>query len=140
MTEQYIFHFFFFNFGKVRPQCGPLTISPAIYIPHGRNIYQHFPFQGPPKYTLIEIFGMQMWHLATLLWPALEVTCLCPGPSRHPGHVPDRGHDSRSGRTRRVSTCPGAGRSRPPWSRSPPSETRQKMSLESWVNCWIPES
>jgi hypothetical protein len=33
----------------------------AIYI-----IYQPFPFQGPPKFTQIGIFGSIMYHLATL--------------------------------------------------------------------------
>jgi hypothetical protein len=36
-------------------------------IPSGHKIYQHFPFQGSPKYTQIWIFGMKRWHLATLL-------------------------------------------------------------------------
>jgi hypothetical protein len=26
----------------------------------------YFPIQGPPKYTQIGIFGMKMYHLATL--------------------------------------------------------------------------
>jgi hypothetical protein len=30
------------------------------------KIDQHFPFQRPPKYTKIGIFGLQMYHLATL--------------------------------------------------------------------------
>jgi hypothetical protein len=34
-----------------------------------RNILQHFPFQGSPKYTKIGIIGMQIYHLATLLNP-----------------------------------------------------------------------
>jgi hypothetical protein len=29
--------------------------------------YQHFPFQGPPKFTQIAIFGLKINHLATLL-------------------------------------------------------------------------
>jgi hypothetical protein len=29
-------------------------------------MYQHFPFQGPPKFTHIGIFGLKMYHLATL--------------------------------------------------------------------------
>jgi hypothetical protein len=32
----------------------------------GHKIYQYFSFQGPPKYTLIGIFGMKIYHLATL--------------------------------------------------------------------------
>jgi hypothetical protein len=31
------------------------------------KIYQHFPFQGPPKYTQIWIFGHKINYLATLL-------------------------------------------------------------------------
>jgi hypothetical protein len=31
----------------------------AINIPNGRKIYQHFPFQGPPKFTQFEIFGFR---------------------------------------------------------------------------------
>jgi hypothetical protein len=37
------------------------------YIPHGQKIYQHFPFQGPPNFTQIGIFGSKINHLATLL-------------------------------------------------------------------------
>jgi hypothetical protein len=29
--------------------------------------YTHFPFQGPPKFTQIAIFGLKINHLATLL-------------------------------------------------------------------------
>jgi hypothetical protein len=29
-------------------------------------MYQNFPFQGPPKYTQIGIFGLKINHLATL--------------------------------------------------------------------------
>jgi hypothetical protein len=38
------------------------------------KIYQHFPFQGPPKYTQIGILGMKIYHLATLfqMMPKLE--------------------------------------------------------------------
>jgi hypothetical protein len=35
-------------------------------IPNGHKIYQHFLFQGPPKYTQIWIFGTIIYHLATL--------------------------------------------------------------------------
>jgi hypothetical protein len=35
-------------------------------IPNGHRIYQHFTFQGPPKYTQIAIFGLKRNHLATL--------------------------------------------------------------------------
>jgi hypothetical protein len=41
------------------------TKRPNI-IPNGRNIYQHFPLQGPSKYTQIDIFGLKINHLATL--------------------------------------------------------------------------
>jgi hypothetical protein len=43
-----------------------------ICIPNGlkyskwSNICQPFPFQGPPKYTQVEIFGMKICHLAIL--------------------------------------------------------------------------
>jgi hypothetical protein len=30
-------------------------------------MYQHFAFQGPPKYSQIGIFGMKINHLATLM-------------------------------------------------------------------------
>jgi hypothetical protein len=36
-------------------------------IPNGPKIYQHFPFQGTPKYTQIGIFGTKINHLATLI-------------------------------------------------------------------------
>jgi hypothetical protein len=36
-------------------------------IPNDHKIYQQFPFQGPPKYTQIWIFGLKTYHLATLL-------------------------------------------------------------------------
>jgi hypothetical protein len=38
-----------------------------LNIPNGHKIYQHFPFQGLPKFTQIFIFGLQIYHLATLL-------------------------------------------------------------------------
>jgi hypothetical protein len=37
-------------------------------IPNGYKIYQHFPFQLPPKYNQIGIFGLEINHLATLHW------------------------------------------------------------------------
>jgi hypothetical protein len=37
-----------------------------LLIQNGRKKYQHFPFQGPPKYTQIRIFGLKINHLATL--------------------------------------------------------------------------
>jgi hypothetical protein len=36
-------------------------------IANGHKIYQHFPFQGPPKFTQIWFFGLKTNHLATLL-------------------------------------------------------------------------
>jgi hypothetical protein len=39
----------------------------AVYILNGHKIYQHFPFQGPPKFTKIGIFGLKINHLATLV-------------------------------------------------------------------------
>jgi hypothetical protein len=35
------------------------------YIPKGHKLYQHFPFQGPQKFTQIWIFGRKINHLAT---------------------------------------------------------------------------
>jgi hypothetical protein len=35
-------------------------------IPNGHKIYQHFSFQDPPKITQIGIFGLKIYHLATL--------------------------------------------------------------------------
>jgi hypothetical protein len=37
-----------------------------MYVPNGREIYKHFPVQLLPKYTMIGIYGMQMYHLETL--------------------------------------------------------------------------
>jgi hypothetical protein len=34
---------------------------------NGRKIYQNIPLQGLPKYDKTEIFGMIIYHLATLL-------------------------------------------------------------------------
>jgi hypothetical protein len=33
--------------------------------------YQHFPFQGPPKYARIGTFGLKINNLATLLWTGM---------------------------------------------------------------------
>jgi hypothetical protein len=38
----------------------------AITITKDHKIYQHFPFQGPPKFAQIWIFGLKKKHLATL--------------------------------------------------------------------------
>jgi hypothetical protein len=37
------------------------------YVPNGHKIYLNFPFQGPPKFTKIGIFGMKIYHLASLV-------------------------------------------------------------------------
>jgi hypothetical protein len=37
------------------------------YIPNGQKIYRYFPFQDPPKFTQIVIFGLKMYHMATLM-------------------------------------------------------------------------
>jgi hypothetical protein len=42
-------------------------------IPNGHLMYQHFTFQGPPKYTQIWIFGWKTYHLATLWEECLSV-------------------------------------------------------------------
>jgi hypothetical protein len=39
--------------------------------PNDHNIYHCFPFQGPLKCTRIGIFGIQLFHLATLLPPSV---------------------------------------------------------------------
>jgi DNA modification methylase len=36
--------------------------------PSGRKVYQLLPWQVPPKFTQIWIFGLKICHLATLLW------------------------------------------------------------------------
>jgi hypothetical protein len=36
-------------------------------IPCGHIIFQPLPFPGPPKFTQIGIFGIKIYHLATLL-------------------------------------------------------------------------
>jgi hypothetical protein len=36
----------------------------SLNIPHGRK---HFPLQGTPKHTQVGFFGMQIYHLATLV-------------------------------------------------------------------------
>jgi hypothetical protein len=39
----------------------------AVNISNGHEIYQQCPFQDPPKSTQTGIFGIQIFHLATLL-------------------------------------------------------------------------
>jgi hypothetical protein len=43
----------------------------SIKYTNGHKIYQHFLFQGPPKFTQIGIFGLKINHLATLLEPKI---------------------------------------------------------------------
>jgi hypothetical protein len=52
----------------------PLNFQMAIkytkwpeYIPNVHRIYQAFLFKGPPKFTQIRIFGLKIYHLATLV-------------------------------------------------------------------------
>jgi hypothetical protein len=42
----------------------------AINRPNARKIYQHLPLQDPPKCTQIRIFGLKIYHLATLYPPS----------------------------------------------------------------------
>jgi hypothetical protein len=35
--------------------------------PYRHKIYQHLPLQAPPKFTQIWIFGLKIYHLATLI-------------------------------------------------------------------------
>jgi hypothetical protein len=37
------------------------------YRPTGHKMYQHLPVQDPPKFTQIRIFGLKIYHLATLV-------------------------------------------------------------------------
>jgi hypothetical protein len=41
-----------------------------------RKIYQHYPFQGPPIFTQVGIFGMKIYHLATLMPFSFKTDCL----------------------------------------------------------------
>jgi hypothetical protein len=73
--------YFFYGDQSVRPfpDLGPQEIAQCVLgirvarfflvqnIPNGHKTYQYFKFQGPPKYTLTENFGMKIHHLATLL-------------------------------------------------------------------------
>jgi hypothetical protein len=42
--------------------------------PNGNKIYQHLPLQDPPKFTQIWIFGLKIYHLATLYVGAPEAS------------------------------------------------------------------
>jgi hypothetical protein len=44
----------------------PQHYQMAIKISNDHKIYQHFPYQGPPKFTQIGIFGLKIYLLATL--------------------------------------------------------------------------
>jgi hypothetical protein len=35
---------------------------------NGRKIYQRLLLQDPPKFTQLGIFGLKIYHLATLAW------------------------------------------------------------------------
>jgi hypothetical protein len=38
----------------------------SVINPNGHRIYKPFPFRGPPKFTQIGIFGLKIYHLASL--------------------------------------------------------------------------
>jgi hypothetical protein len=58
--------------GKLYQMTANYTKRPRVipnghkFIPNDRKIYQHRPFQGPPKYTQTGHFGHKINHLATL--------------------------------------------------------------------------
>jgi hypothetical protein len=39
----------------------------TLNIPNGQNIYQHLSLQDNPKFTQSWIFGLKLYHLATLI-------------------------------------------------------------------------
>jgi hypothetical protein len=39
----------------------------AVNRPNGKMIYQHLPLKDPTKFTQIGIFGLKIYHLATLV-------------------------------------------------------------------------
>jgi hypothetical protein len=45
--------------------------------PNGNKMHQLRPLQGPPKFTQIDIFGLKIYHLATLQWQTH--LCRCQG-------------------------------------------------------------
>jgi hypothetical protein len=53
-----------------RPQNAQTAIKYSKWLPNIPNIYQYFPFQGRQKYTQISIFGLKIYHLATLMGSA----------------------------------------------------------------------
>jgi hypothetical protein len=49
-----------------------------ICIPNGHKIYQHLPLQKPPKFTQILIFGLKLYHLATLVTGSVPADAVAP--------------------------------------------------------------
>jgi hypothetical protein len=49
------------------PNCHKIYQIAVIYIPNEHKMYQHFPFQGPLKFTQIRFFDFKIYHLETLL-------------------------------------------------------------------------
>jgi hypothetical protein len=39
----------------------------AVKYPNGHKIYEHLPLQDPSKLAQIRIFGLKIYHLATLV-------------------------------------------------------------------------
>jgi hypothetical protein len=54
-------------------------------IPNGGKINQHLPLQDPTKFTQIGIFGLKIYHLATLI----ERTKLFHGPKNFQPQISD---------------------------------------------------
>jgi hypothetical protein len=52
------------NDHKLYPTAINYTKWPLISHPNGHKKYQHFHYQGPPKFTQIRIFGLKINHLA----------------------------------------------------------------------------
>jgi hypothetical protein len=62
----------------------------AINIPNDHKIYQHFPFQGPPKYTQIGTFSMRnaIWQsLLFSLCLGLDKIAIFPPKKRRLSHL-----------------------------------------------------
>jgi hypothetical protein len=45
--------------------------------PNGQKIYRHLQLQDPPKFTQLEIFGLKICHLATLLAIVFNREVIC---------------------------------------------------------------
>jgi hypothetical protein len=45
---------------------------------NGGKIYQYFTFEGLPKFTQIGIFGLKIYHLATLSAASILMLCFVP--------------------------------------------------------------